>query len=146
MRFLLIGLLFFTVGCDKDAVEDDNRTAILNYLEVNEIMAQSTPSGLHYHISKEGDGQHPSIDDEVSVYYKGYFLNGDVFDERSRPLSPISFPLRNVILGWQEGIPLLSRGGEATLFIPAHLGYGSNPPSGIPTNSVLIFDVELVDF
>ena len=59
---------------------------------------------------------------------------------------PSTFPLLNVIAGWQEGIPLFSKGGEGKLFIPASLGYGYNASNGIPGGSVLIFDIELIDF
>jgi FKBP-type peptidyl-prolyl cis-trans isomerase FkpA len=107
-------------------------------------VAQSTASGLHYVIEEPGTGGHPTLDDEVTVNYKGYLLDGNVFDQTSG--TPITFGLRQVILGWQEGIPLFQKGGKGKLFIPSGLGYGANPPSGIPSRAVLAFDVDLVDF
>ncbi|MCL4156566.1 UNVERIFIED_CONTAM: hypothetical protein GTU68_002227 [Idotea baltica] len=134
------------MGCDKESVKDQNQREIEAYLESNNLEAESTASGLHYIITNTGSGSHPSVNNTVFVYYKGYFLNGDTFDARLRPADPISFSLGSVILGWQEGIPLLKRGGKATLLIPSHLAYGSTPRSGIPANSVLLFDVELVNY
>jgi FKBP-type peptidyl-prolyl cis-trans isomerase FkpA len=92
----------------------------------------------------QGTGGNPTINDEVTVFYKGYFLDDSVFDQTSS--DPISFPLGNVIKGWQEGIPLFKKGGKGKLFLPSVLAYGSNPPPGFPKNAVMIFDVELVDF
>jgi len=121
----------------------DNEREIENYLVGTNETATKTATGLHYIIEQEGDGEHPTIADDVTVTYTGYFTNGEVFDMST---DPITFPLSGVIEGWQEGIPLLSRGGAGKLLIPSHLGYGGNPPNGIPENAVLVFDVELIDF
>ena len=66
-----------------------------------------------------------------------------MFDRTSG--TPVSFFLSQVIKGWQEGIPLIKKGGKATLLIPSSLGYGSHSAGSIPANSVTIFEVELVD-
>lgn len=114
------------------------------YLKTNNIKAEKTASNIYYTVTKEGDGTHPVLADEVTVHYKGYFLNGEQFDSSYDRGEPTSFPLSRVVQGWQEGIPLFSRGGAGTIFLPSNLGYGSYPPPGIPPNSVLIFDVELI--
>jgi FKBP-type peptidyl-prolyl cis-trans isomerase FkpA len=74
------------------------------------------------------------------VDYTGYFMDGKVFDE-----SVSTFSLRGVIAGWREGIPLFGKGGKGKLLIPSRLGYGSNPPPGIPKDAVLLFDIHLID-
>lgn len=117
---------------------------IETYLADSNLVAQSTASGLHYIIEVEGTGDHPTLTDVVRVHYKGYFTNGTVFDETTA--NAIAFKLGDVIEGWQEGIQLFKKGGKGKLFVPSGLAYGSNPPAGIPANTVLIFDVELVDF
>lgn len=114
------------------------------YLKANNIKAQKTANNLYYVITKEGDGVHPTAADNVTVHYKGYFLDGKQFDSSYDRGEPTSFPLGRVVTGWQEGIPLFSRGGGGTLFLPSNLGYGSMPPPGIPPHSALIFDVELL--
>jgi FKBP-type peptidyl-prolyl cis-trans isomerase len=108
-------------------------------------VAQSTASGLYYIITQEGTGDHPTLQSTVKVRYKGYRLNGDVFDQTSGT-STATFPLTQLILGWQEGIPLLKKGGKGTFFCPSDLAYGSQQVGDIPPNSVLIFEIELVDF
>lgn len=146
---LLFTCLFLT-ACKKDnslsAAEQlaKDTGLIEQYLADNGLTAQSTASGLHYIIEDAGSGGHPTVANEVSVLYKGYFLDGTVFDQTQG--QSITFPLANVITGWQEGIPLFQKGGKGVLLLPSALAYGKYPPSGIPKNAVLIFDVELVDF
>ena len=65
------------------------------------------------------------------------------FDQSSS--NGITFPLSGVIQGWQEGIPLFKEGGSGILLIPSALGYGSQSVGTIPANSVLIFDINLID-
>jgi FKBP-type peptidyl-prolyl cis-trans isomerase FkpA len=146
--FILAGALLF--GCKKDEILSPEAQLakdvekIQDYLTDNNLTAQSTASGLHYIVEVEGDGNHPTINDKVTVFYKGYFLDGKVFDQTGA--NPVTFPLTNVITGWQEGIPLFKKGGKGKLFLPSGLAYGSYPPNGIPKNAVMIFDVELVNF
>ncbi|MEE9371474.1 MAG: FKBP-type peptidyl-prolyl cis-trans isomerase [Saprospiraceae bacterium] len=114
------------------------------YLRKKDITAQKTTNNVYYVITREGDGTHPTIADNVTLHYKGYFLDGNKFDSSYDGGKPITYPLSGFVKGWQEGIPMVSKGGAATLFIPSNLGYGSNARPGIPANSVLLFDVELL--
>jgi FKBP-type peptidyl-prolyl cis-trans isomerase FkpA len=119
-----------------------NEAQINAYLEANNLVSQKTSSGLHYIIENQGDGDQPTTTDNVTVAYKGYFLDGTVFDESDA--EGITTPLNQVIPGWTEGIPLFNEGGSGTLLIPAHLGYGSFNVNGIPGGTVLVFDVTLI--
>ena len=119
-----------------------NDKQITDYLTANALEAEKTASGLYYIIENLGDGEQPSANSNVTVVYKGYYLNGTVFDQSSN--EGITFDLNRVIKGWTEGIPYFKEGGNGTLFIPAHLGYGSFDYNGIPGGSVLIFDVNLL--
>ncbi|MBK7407037.1 MAG: FKBP-type peptidyl-prolyl cis-trans isomerase [Saprospirales bacterium] len=143
---LLFPIMLLLGACTKDPLKqlEKDTDKIQNYLDDNGLTAESTASGLHYIIEVEGTGGHPSLSDEVTVFYKGYDLKGEVFDETGA--DPVSFPLANVIQGWREGIPLFQKGGRGILLIPSALAYGSYPPPGIKKNAVLIFQVELVDF
>lgn len=119
---------------------------IEDYLRDNNLQAQKTASGLHYIITEEGPGEHPTADNTVTVKYTGYYPDGTIFD-RTSPASAATFPLSVVIQGWTEGIPLLkSGGGKGILLIPSALGYGPRDYQRIPANSVLIFEVTLLDF
>ena len=140
-------LLLFSCNNDlspEEQLEDDIQK-IQNYLTENGLTANATESGLHYIIENEGSSDKPNLNSVVEVRYEGRFLDDEIFDGTQGNQS-VTFPLRNVIQGWQEGIPLFGRSGSGTLFIPSALGYGDNPPPGIPENAVLIFDVELLDF
>ena len=83
----------------------------------------------------------------VFVHYTGRLEDGTIFDSSHNVGAPIEFTLgkREVIKGWDEGITLLNIGSKATLIIPPSLGYGSRAMGPIPANSILIFEVELVD-
>ena len=124
-----------------DAVDLSNRREIRAYASRKGFQLDSLNSGLYYLIETPGNGSHPSLSAQVSVNYKGYFSDDTVFDG-----STSTFPLQNVIAGWQLGIPLLKKGGRGKLFIPARLAYGSKGSGKIPPNKVTIFDVELIDF
>ena len=133
-------------SCKKE--EEDNAQAeidkalIEQYIDENNLSAQSTESGLYYVIIKAGGSQHPNAYSTVTVAYKGYLLNGEVFDENL----VLTISLTSVVQGWREGIPLIGNGGKIKLLIPSALGYGSNEAGSIPANSVLIFDITLYDF
>lgn len=102
-----------------------------------------TESGLQYIIHNEGEGDKPTDSSTVTVNYIGYLLDGTVFDEGE----DISFMLENIILGWQEGIGLIGKGGEITLFIPSILAYGPFGIEGaIEPNTLLVFKIKLLDF
>lgn len=106
---------------------------------------QTTASGLQYQVKKEGDGKSPTINDIVSVKYTGKLIDGTVFDSTEKNGGmPAIFPLAGVVKGWQEGLQLMKEGSEYTLFLPAALAYGEQSVGGIPANSTLVFDVELV--
>ena len=121
---------------------------IESYLKENNITAQSTESGLRYVIESEGTGNNPEKGQKVFVHYTGTLLDGTKFDSSLDRGEPLDFPIGQgrVIQGWDEGIPLLKKGGKGTLYIPSPLAYGSRGAgAAIPPNSVLKFEVELVD-
>lgn len=92
----------------------------------------------------EGDGDVVKEGATVTIHYTGALASdGSVFDS-SIGGEPATFPLDNLIQGWQEGIPGMKVGGTRRLFIPASLGYGeAGSGSAIPPNSDLVFDIEL---
>lgn len=141
--FILLCMLPFLSACTKSKkIHERNLAEIAAYASANNLTTQSTASGLNYVITKEGDGQFPTINSNVKVNYTGYLTNETIFDQGQN----VTFPLSNVILGWQEGIQKISRGGSAILLIPSNLAYGSQATGGIPANAVLIFEVDLLDF
>ena len=149
MKQLLSTLLVLTlfISCSKDTKTVTDYTAkneqeIKDYLAKNNLTAQRSTSGLYYIINEQGTGTQPTAASNVTVAYKGYFTNGNVFDQSKA--EGISFGLNQVIKGWTEGIPYFKAGGSGVLLVPAHLGYGSYNYGPIPGGSVLIFDVKLI--
>ena len=105
-----------------------------------------TSSGLLYIIDKLGEGEEIKTKNaEITVHYKGSLINGTEFDSSYKRGKPITLMLKDVILGWQEGLKYIKKGGKIKLIIPPNLGYGSNRINEIPANSILIFDIELLD-
>ncbi|HEX5397822.1 MAG TPA: FKBP-type peptidyl-prolyl cis-trans isomerase [Verrucomicrobiae bacterium] len=102
------------------------------------------PDGLQYKILNEGDGATPVNGDTVTVNYRGTLLDGTEFDNSYKRGQPAEFPVNGVIRGWTEALEKMKVGSKWQLFIPANLAYGEQGRPGIPPNSVLIFDVELL--
>ncbi|HEE6163719.1 TPA: FKBP-type peptidyl-prolyl cis-trans isomerase [Acinetobacter baumannii] len=121
-------------------------SADAQFLAENKTKAgvKTTASGLQYIITKEGTGKQPTAQSIVKVHYEGRLINGQVFDSSYKRGQPVEFPLNQVIPGWTEGLQLMKEGGKATFFIPSNLAYGPQELPGIPANSALIFDVELI--
>eukprot|EP01047_Picozoa_sp_COSAG01_P035491 COSAG01_NODE_2728_length_7176_cov_5.695533_3_plen_649_part_00 len=125
---------------------------IEQYIADNALDATPATEGLYVVIDDPGAGQNPTINSTVRVKYDGKFIelnaqnqlvDGDSFDVSSE--SGATFPLSNVIRGWQLGIPLFKTGGVGKLIIPSGLAYGASGSGSIPPNSVLVFDVELLE-
>jgi FKBP-type peptidyl-prolyl cis-trans isomerase FkpA len=105
-----------------------------------------TESGIQYVVLTEGEGDKPAATDTVKVHYKGTFLNGETFDSSYDRGEPAVFPLNRVIRGWTEGVQLMSVGSKFKFTIPSDLAYGPNGnPPRIPGNSVLEFEIELLE-
>ncbi|HQU70970.1 MAG: FKBP-type peptidyl-prolyl cis-trans isomerase [Calditrichaeota bacterium] len=120
---------------------------IAGYAKKEGLQVQITESGLSYAVEAQGGGPRASAGQEVKVHYKGTFLDGTVFDSSFERGQPIQFPLGmgRVIRGWDEGIALFNQGGKGTLLIPSYLAYGPRDQGPIPANSVLRFDIEVVE-
>ena len=106
---------------------------------------KTTASGLQYKVMTEGNGAQPKATDTVTVNYRGTLTDGTEFDSSYKRNQPASFPVGGVIKGWTEALQLMKAGSKYQLFIPADLAYGKEGRPGIPPNSVLIFEVELMD-
>ena len=100
--------------------------------------------GLQYKIITDGKGKKPKETDTVTVNYKGTLVDGTEFDSSYKHGQPATFPVNGVIKGWTEALQLMKEGSKWELFIPANLAYGEQGRQGIPPNSVLIFEVELI--
>jgi len=106
----------------------------------------TTASGLQYKVIKAGTGASPKAADQVKVHYTGTTIDGNVFDSSVQRGQPAVFPVGAVIPGWVEALQLMKVGDKWQLVIPSRLAYGPQSPTpAIPPNSVLIFEVELIE-
>ena len=111
----------------------------------NKTDAKLDHEGVYYTILKEGTGRQVSVNDTVIAYYKGYlFKDNSIFDQTKD--KPATFPLKRLIMGWQIGVPLCKVGGKIKIIIPSNLAYSIRTRAAkIPPNSVLVFEIEVVD-
>lgn len=134
---------------DVDAAQlaIDNKI-IDDYIIANDIENTLGPiqevNGIRYVITKEGSGVTPCLENNVVVIYTGKLLSdGSTFDKN---LSGVSFPLNQLILGWQLTFPTYTKGTSVTLFVPSGYGYGPKGfPPEIPPNANLLFNVDLTN-
>ena len=105
----------------------------------------TTPSGLQYKVIVEGTGPVPQESDEVVTHYRGTLIDGTEFDNSYKRNEPASFPVTGVIKGWTEALLKMPVGSKWQLFIPSDLAYGERGRPGIPPNSTLLFDIELIE-
>ena len=105
----------------------------------------TTPSGLQYKVLVKGNGEIPSVDDEVTVKYEGRLIDGTVFDSSyKRPGETSKFRPNQVIKGWTEALTMMPVGSKWELYIPQNLAYGERQAGKISPYSTLIFTVEMV--
>lgn len=128
-------------------VAEENKKKGEEFLAKNKGNAnvKTTESGLQYVVEKEGEGKSPSDTDEVKVHYTGTLTDGTKFDSSVDRGQPAEFPVNGVIKGWTEALKLMKEGSKYKLTIPSDLAYGPMGRPGIPPNSVLLFDVELLE-
>ncbi|MFZ9387974.1 MAG: FKBP-type peptidyl-prolyl cis-trans isomerase [Chitinophagaceae bacterium] len=107
--------------------------------------AISRHEGIYFRMMQEGTGRQVTLNDTLRVFYKGsLFSDGSIFDQTGE--NPATFPLKRLIRGWQLGLPLCRVGGKIKVLIPSGLAYSSRAPAvTIPPNSILVFEVEVVD-
>jgi FKBP-type peptidyl-prolyl cis-trans isomerase FkpA len=159
---LVLGVAFTQTGClknDSSACNFSLRNVVAPGSEIMAIQTyitnagltgyQQHPMGFFYKIDNPGNGKVPELCSSVNCNYSGRLTNGNIFDQTTS--APANFTIGQTIEGWKLGIPLIKKGGRIGLIIPPSLGYGSqeirnnNAVVIIPANSILVFDVTVVD-
>lgn len=102
-----------------------------------------TGSGLQYKVLTPGKGAKPTNADIALINYVGKLTDGTVFDQSQQPMP---MPVAGVVPGFSEALKLMPKGAKHRLWIKPELGYGAKANGPIPANSVLEFEVEMVDF
>lgn len=139
---------------EKDMQQKQTEAGKKNAADADKFLAENktkegvktTASGLQYKVLKEGNGAQPKSSDTVTVNYRGTLIDGTEFDSSYRRGQPATFPVGGVIKGWTEALQLMKIGSKYQLFIPPNLAYADHSPGPqIPPNSLLIFEVELMN-
>ena len=131
-----------SVSCTTvDPVKDSS--ALLTYARANGITPVKDTTGLYYQIIDQGTGATPTGNSVIYVTYSARLLNGTVVDSTANSANT-GFTLKNVITGWQIGIPKIRAGGHIKLLIPSAYGYGCLGSGPVPSDAPLYFDVTLV--
>lgn len=143
----------FQMAMQKEQQEQMEKAGEANKKAGEEFLAKNKkekdvktlPSGLQYKVIKKGTGESPKLTDTVVTHYRGNLIDGKVFDSSYKRGQPATFPVNGVIKGWTEALQKMKVGGKWQLFIPSELAYGKNAPAAIGPNSVLIFELELLE-
>lgn len=140
--FGLMTLLLAVSSCQTYSENDKEGfdKQISSYLAKKGIKCTKSPSGLYYKIIEPGEGEYIQFQDVVSFSYKGYFLNGEIFDNEKKP---VEFKVKDLIGAWKEIMLELKPGAKAFLVAPPQLGYGDRKLDDIPANSILVFEMEI---
>lgn len=146
---VLIGAALAWFGT-RDAVETGATDEQFLAMNAGKDGVETTASGLQIQTIKAGEGPNPVATDIARVKYTGTLRDGTEFDSsvgRGQPEDAVVFPVGGVVPGFSEALQKMQKGGEYRIWIPSELGYGEiSPGPEIPANSLLIFDVTLVEF
>ena len=118
-----------------------------DYIKTNNLNAIRLPSGMYYVIDNPGSGDQIVVGKKVKVNYRGTLLDGTEFDSSMQPgRTPFEFEIGKgqVIKGWDEGVLLFKVGGKGKLIIPPTMGYGEQGQGKDPSNSWLVFDIDVL--
>ena len=140
-------LLVLVLGCSKDkgcepVTPQNELPQIEKFINDNSLVGVNSSNGIYYQIINAGFGATPNLNSTLDVTYRGKYLNGEIFEEST---NMVTFQLNRVIEGWQIGIPLIKKGGKINLIIPSAYAYGCAGNSPIPPNTVLYFEINLID-
>lgn len=107
---------------------------------------KKTASGLMYQVLTAGTGAKPTATDAVKVNYRGTLTDGTEFDSSYKRGEPVSFPVNQILPGWQEALVLMPEGSKWKIVLPPELAYGAKGAGGaIGPNQTLVFEIELLD-
>ena len=147
---LIVFIISSNSGCKKDKgcslkPPGSEIPQMEAFATANGITATAHPSGLYYQIMEMGSGPKANANSKIAITYTGKFMNGEKFDEQFTANTNDPWLLGGLIQGWIIGIPLINEGGHIKLLIPSSMAYGCEQYYDIPGNSVLYFDIRLVD-
>ena len=145
MRTLLCLLLILILGACSTYSDEDLKgfdKTIREWIRQQNIQYKSTDSGLYYYFESKGQGQKIKYTDSVTVQFKGTLLDSTIFEIEK---VPVTFAVNEVIIAWKEVLLMSGRNAKIKIIVPPQLGYGNHKLDKIPQNSILLYEIEIID-
>ena len=145
MRTLLCLLLILILGACSTYSDEDLKgfdKTIREWIRQQNIQYKSTDSGLYYYFENKGQGQKIKYTDSVTVQFKGTLLDSTIFEIEK---VPVTFAVNEVIIAWKEVLLMSGRNAKIKIIVPPQLGYGNHKLDKIPQNSILLYEIEIID-
>ena len=147
-RFLTLMSLLVLVGCVQDSPNVKQIANLKFFIENQEQEGINVvEKGLHYAVLNYGDmnSKSPELSDTVTAHFHGTLIDGTVFWSSVDSNEPLTIELSKLIEGCQKIISLMKINDKWRVYIDPSMAYGDEGRPGIPSNSILIFDIELLD-
>jgi FKBP-type peptidyl-prolyl cis-trans isomerase FkpA len=144
MRLLYLLFTLILGSCSTYSEKDLNTfdKKIQEWIGQQEVGFKKTESGLYYSFEHDGSGRNIKYTDSVSVIFRGKQLNGTVFEQKK---TPMLFAVKEVIIAWKEILLMSKNGAKVQIIVPPQLGYGNHELDKIPQNTILFYEIEIVD-
>ena len=146
-RFFVISILFFLAGCVQDSPNVKQISNLKFFVENQDFEGINViEKGLHYAVLESGDSstESPQLSDTITAHFHGTLTDGTVFWSSVESNEPLTVPLSDLIEGCQKVISLMKKNDKWRVYIDPSMAYGDEGRPGIPSNSILIFDIELL--
>ena len=142
LRFLLLTLLLSACSTYSEEQLNSFDKKIKEWIGQQDVQFKKTESGLYYCYERNGSGRNVKYTDSVSVIFKGQLLDGTLFELEKKP---IRFAVKEVIIAWKEILLMSKTEAKVKIIVPPQLGYGNHELEKIPQNTILIYEIEIVD-
>jgi FKBP-type peptidyl-prolyl cis-trans isomerase len=147
-RVFVISILFFLAGCVQDSPNVKQISNLKFFVENQGFEGINViEKGLHYAVLESGDSstESPQLSDTITAHFHGTLTDGTVFWSSVESNEPLTVRLSGLIEGCQKVISLMKKNDKWRVYIDPSMAYGDEGRPGIPSNSILIFDIELLD-
>ena len=148
IRVFVISILFFLAGCVQDSPNVKQISNLKFFVENQGFEGINViEKGLHYAVLENGDSntKSPQLSDTITAHFHGTLTDGTIFWSSVESNKPLTVQLSDLIEGCQKFISLMKKYDKWRVYIDPSMAYGDEGRPGIPSNSILIFDIELLD-
>ncbi len=127
---------------NPQSADQKEENVIIDYIVSTEQEYVRTAEGMYILITKEGSGNNYVYGQDCTADYKGYFLDGKVFDSSYERNQALKFKIGQMNEAWNISLMKVNPGTEYKLICPSRLAYGERGfPGYVPPNTVIAFDI-----